>query len=125
MAVGAGEIHALIGPNGAGKTTLFNLISGLFTADGGTIRLNGREIQGVASDLICHRGLARSFQITNLFRELSLYENLRLSLQAQHGIGFNFWRDSDRYPQGQAHTSERLKYLGLESTEQTQGAEPT
>src|SRR6202011_1593299 len=84
LQVGAGEIHALIGPNGAGKTTLFNLISGLFPADSGTVRLNGREIQGVPSDLICHRGLARSFQITNLFRELSIYENLRLSLQAHH-----------------------------------------
>ena len=84
LQVGAGEIHALIGPNGAGKTTLFNLVSGLFPPDSGTIRLNGREIQGVPSDLICHQGLARSFQITNLFRGLSIYENLRLSLQAQH-----------------------------------------
>src|SRR5256714_3934931 len=82
LQVGAGEIHALIGPNGAGKTTLFNLVSGLYAPDGGTIRLNGKEIQGVPSDLICHRGLARSFQITNLFRELTIYENLRLSLQA-------------------------------------------
>src|ERR1019366_2457423 len=62
LAIGAGEIHALIGPNGAGKTTLFNLVSGLFPPDGGTIKLNGREIQGVPSDLICHQGLARSFQ---------------------------------------------------------------
>ena len=83
LTVGAGEIHALIGPNGAGKTTLFNLVSGLFPPDNGTIRLNGREIQGVPSDLICHSGLARSFQITNLFKGLSIYENLRLSLQAQ------------------------------------------
>ena len=83
LTVGAGEIHALIGPNGAGKTTLFNLVSGLFPTDKGTIKLNGREIQGVPSDLICHQGLARSFQITNLFKGLSIYENLRLSLQAQ------------------------------------------
>ena len=76
LQIGAGEIHALIGPNGAGKTTLFNLISGLFAADGGTIRLKGRDIQGLPSNLICHRGLARSFQITNLFRGLSIYENL-------------------------------------------------
>jgi branched-chain amino acid transport system ATP-binding protein len=123
LAVGAGEIHALIGPNGAGKTTLFNLISGLFTADGGTIRLNGREIQGAPSNLICHRGLARSFQITNLFRELSIYENLRLSLQAQHGIGFNFWRDIDSYPQVHAETAELIKFLGLEGIEQIEGGE--
>jgi ABC-type branched-subunit amino acid transport system ATPase component len=123
LAVGAGEIHALIGPNGAGKTTLFNLISGLFTADGGTIRLNGREIQGAPSNLICHRGLARSFQITNLFRELPIYENLRLSLQAQHGIGFNFWRDIDSYPQVHAETAELIKFLGLEGIEQIEGGE--
>jgi branched-chain amino acid transport system ATP-binding protein len=121
--IGAGEIHALIGPNGAGKTTLFNLISGLFTADVGTIRLNGREIQGVPSNLICHRGLARSFQITNLFRELSIYENLRLSLQAQHKIGFNFWRDIDSYPQVHIETAELIKFLGLEGIEDIEGGE--
>ena len=123
LAVRAGEIHALIGPNGAGKTTLFNLVSGLFTADGGTIRLSGREIQGLPSNLICHGGLARSFQITNLFKELSIYENLRLSLQAQHGIGFNFWRDIDGYPQVHAETAELIKFLGLEGIEQIEGGE--
>src|SRR5260370_27757189 len=123
MAVGAGEIHALIGPNGAGKTTLSHLTSGLFSAAGCTIRLNGRESQGVPSNLICHRGLARSFQITNLFRELSIYENLRLSLQAQHGIGFNFWRDIDSYPQVHAETAELIKFLGLEGIEQIEGGE--
>ena len=97
LTIGAGEIHALIGPNGAGKTTLFNLISGLFPTDNGTIRLNGREIQGVPSDLICHQGLARSFQITNLFKGLSIYENLRLSLQARSDMRFNLWRDIDSY----------------------------
>src|SRR5437899_5284298 len=97
LQAGAGEIHALIGPNGAGKTTLFNLISGLYPTDGGTIRLNGREIQGVPSEAICHQGLARSFQITNLFKGLSIYENLRLSLQAQNAGRFNLWRDIDHY----------------------------
>jgi branched-chain amino acid transport system ATP-binding protein len=123
LQVGAGEIHALIGPNGAGKTTLFNLISGLFAPDGGTIRLNGREIQGVPSNLICYRGLARSFQITNLFRELSIYENLRLSLQAQHPMRFNIWRDIDSYPQVHAETAELIKFLGLEGIEEIEGGE--
>jgi branched-chain amino acid transport system ATP-binding protein len=123
LAVGAGEIHALIGPNGAGKTTLFNLISGLHPADSGTIRLNGREIQGVASDLICYRGLARSFQITNLFRELTIYENLRLSLQAQHAMRFNIWRDIDSYPDVHAQAAELIKFLGLEGIEEIEGGE--
>jgi branched-chain amino acid transport system ATP-binding protein len=123
VAIGAGEIHALIGPNGAGKTTLFNLVSGLFPPDGGTIKLNGREIQGVPSDLICHQGLARSFQITNLFRELSIYENLRLSLQARHPMRFNIWRDIDDYPQVHGETAELIKFLGLEGIEEIEGSE--
>jgi branched-chain amino acid transport system ATP-binding protein len=123
LCVGAGEIHALIGPNGAGKTTLFNLISGLFPPDQGTVRLNGREIQGVSSDRICHQGLARSFQITNLFRGLSIYENLRLSLQAQHPMRFNIWRDIDSFPQIHAETAELIRFLGLEGIEQIEGGE--
>jgi branched-chain amino acid transport system ATP-binding protein len=123
LEIGAGEIHALIGPNGAGKTTLFNLISGLHPADGGTIRLNGREIQGVPPESICHRGLARSFQITNLFRGLSIHENLRLSLQARNPGRFNFWRDVDHFPDVLAQTSELIKFLGLEGIEAIEGGE--
>jgi branched-chain amino acid transport system ATP-binding protein len=123
LQIGAGEIHALIGPNGAGKTTLFNLVSGLFPPDGGTIRLNGRDIQGVPSHLICHHGLARSFQITNLFRGLSIYENLRLSLQAQSTMRFNLWRDIDFYTDIHAETAELIKFLGLEGIEGIEGGE--
>jgi ABC-type branched-subunit amino acid transport system ATPase component/ABC-type branched-subunit amino acid transport system permease subunit len=123
LQIGAGEIHALIGPNGAGKTTLFNLVSGLFPPDSGTIRLNGGDIHGVPSHLICHHGLARSFQITNLFRGLSVYENLRLSLQSQHAMRFNIWRDIDSYPDVHAETAELAKFLGLEGIEQIEGGE--
>ncbi|MDB5604613.1 MAG: transporter [Bradyrhizobium sp.] len=123
LQIGAGEIHALIGPNGAGKTTLFNLISGLFPCDAGIIRLNGLEIQSVPSDLICHRGLARSFQITNLFRGLSIYENLRLSLQARSPMRFNLWRDIDSYMDIHTETAELVKFLGLEGIEEIEGGE--
>jgi ABC-type branched-subunit amino acid transport system ATPase component/ABC-type branched-subunit amino acid transport system permease subunit len=123
LQIGAGEIHALIGPNGAGKTTLFNLVSGLFAPDGGTIRLNGREIQGVPSHLICHHGVARSFQITNLFRGLTIYENLRLSLQAQSAVRFNIWRDIDSCADIHAETAELIKFLGLEGIEEIEGGE--
>ena len=123
LKIGAGEIHALIGPNGAGKTTLFNLISGLFPTDNGTIKLNGREIQGVPSDIICHQGLARSFQITNLFKGLSIYENLRLSLQARSDMRFNLWRDIDSYEDIHAETAELVKFLGLEGIETIEGGE--
>jgi ABC-type branched-subunit amino acid transport system ATPase component/ABC-type branched-subunit amino acid transport system permease subunit len=123
LTIEAGQIHALIGPNGAGKTTLFNLVSGLYTPDTGIVRLNGREIQGLPSHLICHRGLARSFQITNLFGGLSIYENLRLSLQARHAMRFNIWRDIDSYPQVHAETAELIKFLGLEGIEEIEGGE--
>ena len=123
LQVGAGEIHALIGPNGAGKTTLFNLVSGLFPTDQGTIRLNGREIQGVSSEAICHQGLARSFQITNLFKGLTIYENLRLSLQAQSHGRFNLWRDIDHYSDIHAETAELIKFLGLQGIETIEGGE--
>ncbi len=119
----AGEIHALIGPNGAGKTTTFNLISGMFAPDHGTVKLNGRQIQGLSPHHICQQGLARSFQITNLFRGLSIYENLRLSLQARHTARFNMWRDIDSYPEIHAETSELMKFLGLEGMEKIEGGE--
>jgi branched-chain amino acid transport system ATP-binding protein len=123
LTVGAGEIHALIGPNGAGKTTLFNLVSGLFPTDSGTILLHGCEIQGVPSEAICHQGLARSFQITNLFRGLTIYENLRLSLQAQSRGRFNIWRDIDSFENIHAETAELVKFLGLEGIETIEGGE--
>jgi len=118
LTVGAGEIHALIGPNGAGKTTVFNLISGLFPPNRGTVRLYDRAIQGLAPHHICNRGLARSFQITNLFRGLSIYENLRLSLQARHPMRFNPWTDIDHYADVHTDTAELIRYLGLEGMEE-------
>ncbi|CDS52752.1 ABC transporter ATP-binding/permease protein [Polaromonas sp. CG9_12] len=117
----AGQIHALIGPNGAGKTTTFNLISGMFAPDSGTVRLLGQEIQQLPPHRICQQGLARSFQITNLFRGLSIYENLRLSLQARHAGRFNAWRDIDSYPEIHADTAALMKFLGLEGIETIEG----
>jgi branched-chain amino acid transport system ATP-binding protein/branched-chain amino acid transport system permease protein len=123
LQVRSGEIHALIGPNGAGKTTLFNLVSGLYVPDAGTIRLHGREIQGVPSELVCHQGLSRSFQITNLFKKLSIYENLRLSLQAQSAGRFNVWRDIDSYAAVHTEAAELIKFLGLEGIEDIEGGD--
>jgi ABC-type branched-subunit amino acid transport system ATPase component/ABC-type branched-subunit amino acid transport system permease subunit len=123
LQVRSGEIHALIGPNGAGKTTLFNLVSGLYAPDAGAIRLHGRDIQGVPSELICHQGLARSFQITNLFKGLSIYENLRLSLQARAPGRFNAWRDIDHFASVHSETAELMKFLGLEGIENIAGGD--
>ncbi len=123
LTVEAGQIHALIGPNGAGKTTTFNLISGMFMADTGTVRLHGQAVQHLAPDRICQQGLARSFQITNLFKGLSIYENLRLSLQARHAARFNVWRDIDSYPEVHTETAELMKFLGLQGMEQVGGGD--
>jgi ABC-type branched-subunit amino acid transport system ATPase component len=110
----SGEIHALIGPNGAGKTTLFHLISGLLRADRGTVRLDGNDLGRLAPHQICRRGLARSFQITSLFRGLSVYENLRLSVQACDPGRRNPWRDVASYTEAHVRTLELIRYLGLE-----------
>jgi len=123
LAVGAGEIHALIGPNGAGKTTLFNLVSGLFAPDRGAVRLHGHAIHGLPPHRICQQGIARSFQITNLFRNLSIYENLRLSLQARHPARFNAWRDIDHYPEVHKQAAELIRFLGLEGIEEIEGGD--
>ncbi|MFI4960346.1 MAG: ATP-binding cassette domain-containing protein [Hyphomicrobiales bacterium] len=123
LSVNAGEIHALIGPNGAGKTTMFNLISGLYEPNSGTVCLYDREIHGLTPFQICNKGLARSFQITNLFRGLSIYENLRLSLQAHHPARFNAWKDIDSYADVHAETAELIRYLGLEGIEQMEAGE--
>ena len=121
LSLHAGQIHALIGPNGAGKTTTFNLISGMFEPDSGTVRLLGQEIQHLPPHRICQQGLARSFQITNLFRGLPIYENLRLSLQARHPARFNAWRDIDSYPEIHADTAALMRFLGLQGIETIEG----
>jgi ABC-type branched-subunit amino acid transport system ATPase component/ABC-type branched-subunit amino acid transport system permease subunit len=123
LTVGAGEIHALIGPNGAGKTTVFNLVSGLYVPNTGTIRLYDRVIKGESPHQISNQGLVRSFQITNLFRGLSVYENLRLSLQARHAKRFNVWTDVDHIDDIHAETTELIRYLGLEGIEQMEAGE--
>ena len=92
LAVAPGERVAIIGPNGAGKSTLFNLISGRFGATSGEILLNGENIAGLAPYEISRRGLARSFQITNIFGRLSVFENLRCGVLWSMGYKYAFWK---------------------------------
>jgi branched-chain amino acid transport system ATP-binding protein len=92
LAVAAGERVAIIGPNGAGKSTLFNLISGRFDPTSGEILLNGKRIDGLKPYEISRLGLARSFQITNIFGRLSVFENLRCGLLWSMGYRYAFWK---------------------------------
>jgi branched-chain amino acid transport system ATP-binding protein len=92
LAIEKGERHAVIGPNGAGKSTLFNLISGRFPVTSGTISLNDREITGLPPQDISRRGLARSFQITNIFPKLSVFENIRCAVLWATGHRYSFWQ---------------------------------
>jgi ABC-type branched-subunit amino acid transport system ATPase component/ABC-type branched-subunit amino acid transport system permease subunit len=119
LEVKAGQVHALIGPNGAGKTTAFNVLSGLFAPSAGTVTLNGVQVQGLGPEAVCERGLARSFQITNLFKGLSIHENLRLSLQARHPGRYQLWRQARADSAVEAETAELLKFLGLQGIEDT------
>jgi branched-chain amino acid transport system ATP-binding protein len=92
LQVRPGERVAVIGPNGAGKSTLFNLISGRFGSTSGDIMLRGEKIDGLKPYEINRRGLARSFQVSNLFTRLSVFENLRCAVLWSKGYKYAFWR---------------------------------
>jgi len=110
-------LHALIGPNGAGKTTAFNLISGLFTPDHGTVTLAGRPIGGQSPEQITLAGVGRSFQITNLFGSLSVAENVRLAVQARHPLRFAVWTDAAALADVNRDTGEVMRTMGLAGME--------
>ncbi len=90
-----GTLTAIVGPNGAGKTTYFNLISGQLRASSGSVMLGGRDLSGQSVSARTHAGLGRAFQLTNLFPNLTVLENVRLAVQAtregRHKRGFNLW----------------------------------
>jgi branched-chain amino acid transport system ATP-binding protein len=91
LTVGRNERHAIIGPNGAGKSTLFNLISGRFPLTSGQIFLHGTDVSGWEPQQVNRHGLARSFQITNIFPRMSVYENVRCALLWPLGYRYSFW----------------------------------
>ncbi len=113
LSVATGERHAIIGPNGAGKSTLFNLASGRFHADSGAILLNGREITRRRPHEINRMGLARSFQITNIFHRLSVFENLRCAVLWSLGYRYSFWRNLNKLADAEARAEEVLDRIGL------------
>jgi ABC-type branched-subunit amino acid transport system ATPase component len=92
LKVEKGARHALIGPNGAGKTTLINLLTGVLRPTGGTIMLEGRDITALASHLRVRRGMARTFQINQLFLDLTPLETIGLAVSERLGLGSDWWR---------------------------------
>ena len=109
-----GERLAVIGPNGAGKSTLFNLISGRFGISGGDILLNGSSISGLRPFEINRLGLARSFQISNLFDKLSVYENLRCAVLWSLGYKYSFWQRLGGLRDAHERAQEVLEQIGLQ-----------
>ena len=113
LEVHAGEIHALIGPNGAGKTTLLNQIAGDLSSDSGRIFLTGQEITHLPLYRRAPLGMARSYQITSVFANLSVEENMLLAIQAHHGHSFRFWGRGLKDPQLLAELGPALETVGL------------
>jgi branched-chain amino acid transport system ATP-binding protein len=108
-----GERHAVIGPNGAGKSTLFNLISGRFGISSGSIRLEDQEISGLTPYEINRRGLSRSFQVTNIFPRLSVYENIRCAVLWSLGYKYSFWHGVDGLADARERSEDIMERIGL------------
>jgi branched-chain amino acid transport system ATP-binding protein len=115
LRIEAGVRHAIIGPNGAGKSTLYNLITGKHPVSEGRIRLKGEDITGRRPYEISRRGLSRSFQVTNIFPRLSVYENIRCGVLWSRGYRYSFWHFVDRLRDVRERTETVLEQIGLAS----------
>jgi branched-chain amino acid transport system ATP-binding protein len=111
--VAAGELHAIIGPNGAGKTTLIAQLAGQLTPDSGRIRFDRHDITALPMYRRSRLGLARSFQITSLFLDLSVLDNVALAVQAHAGHSFRFWRDARQEAELREPARAALERVGL------------
>ncbi|HET9685934.1 MAG TPA: ATP-binding cassette domain-containing protein, partial [Pseudolabrys sp.] len=115
-------LHALIGPNGAGKTTAFNVLSGLYAPDAGSVELEGKSIVGLKPEDITRAGVGRSFQITNLFGGLSVEENVRLAVQARSRMRYAMWHSTASLSDIHAETAELIGYIGLAGIESAEAS---
>jgi len=107
------ERHAIIGPNGAGKSTLFHLVSGRFPLTSGRVLLKGEDITGMPPYLINRRGLSRSFQVTNIFPRLSVYENIRCGVLWSLGYRYSFWHLIERLRDARERAESILEQIHL------------
>jgi branched-chain amino acid transport system ATP-binding protein len=119
----AAERHALIGPNGAGKSTLFHLISGQLTPTAGEIIFDGRRIDGRSPQEVNRLGLARSFQITNVFPGLTVFENLRLAVMRPRGLQYNLWKRIDGDARIREETGRLMEQVRLQRRAATAAGE--
>jgi branched-chain amino acid transport system ATP-binding protein len=113
LEVAAGQLHSLIGPNGAGKTTAFNCVSGFLRPDAGQVLLNGRDVTGWAPHRLAAAGLARTFQITRIFGELTVLENVALAARSRAGRNLEMWRRAQDVASAQTQALDILARLGL------------
>ena len=119
LAVSRGERHAIIGPNGAGKSTLFNLISGRYPVSGGDILLNGASITSLKPFEINRKGLSRSFQITNIFQRMSVFENIRCAVLWSLGYKYSFWHRLGALKDANHRAEEVMESIGLKRRRDT------
>jgi branched-chain amino acid transport system ATP-binding protein len=108
-------LHAIIGPNGAGKTTFFNLLSGNLKPTSGKIMYKGKDLTRLPVHRMIHYGIGRSFQITNIFPNLTVFENIRLASQALEKENFKFYIDTRKMEQCEQHTFEVIEKVGLKT----------
>ncbi len=113
LAIRQGERHAIIGPNGAGKSTLFNLISGFYEVSQGQIKLRGHDITNHAPHQINRRGLSRSFQVTNIFPRMTVFENIRCALLWPLKYKYSFWHRCNRRKELNQKTEELLEQINM------------
>jgi branched-chain amino acid transport system ATP-binding protein len=123
LSVRRGSIHALIGPNGAGKTTVFNLLTRFLPATSGAITYNGEDVTKARPAELARRGMVRSFQISAVFPNLTVLENVRVALQRRLGTSFHFWRSQRSLEVLHERAREVLASVGLEGFETTLTAE--
>ena len=113
LSIEEGECHAIIGPNGAGKSTLFNIITGKYKPSQGRIFFNGKDITGMAPHKISRRGLARSFQIINVFPQMTVYSNVRNAILSKKKIRFNPFLRLEKLHGIHEETMQIMKIFGL------------
>jgi branched-chain amino acid transport system ATP-binding protein len=116
--VKANEKHAIIGPNGAGKTTLFNIISGKYRPSSGSILFRENEVGGLSPYVLNHLGMCRSFQITNIFQNLTVFENVCAGVRSRAGLRYHIFKTLDRQSKMIARAEQIIEQVGLAEVKQ-------